>query len=89
MSDDISSLKNLVEFMIKSLVDTPDQVDVDVVEDGKANIFNIKVADSDRGKVIGRSGKTADAMRTILKAASAKLDKDSNVKRRPVLEILE
>ncbi len=76
-------MKDLVEFVAKSLVDDPDAVDVTVIENDNATVIELRVAEDDLGKVIGKQGRTAKAMRTILSAASAK------VKRRAVLEIVE
>lgn len=78
-----SSLKDLVEFMVKSLVDFPDQVDVKEVVGEQTTVVELKVAKQDLGKVIGKQGRTARSMRTILTAASTKLHK------RSVLEIVE
>lgn len=78
-----SGLKDVVEFMVKSLVDHPDQVDVKEVVGEQTTVVELKVAKQDLGKVIGKQGKTARAMRTILTAASAKMNK------RSVLEIVE
>ena len=76
-------MKLLVESMAKALVDNPDQVEVQEVSGERTTVFEIRVAESDLGKVIGKQGKTARAMRTILSAAGTKLGK------RCVLEILE
>lgn len=78
-----SGLKEVVEFMVKSLVDLPDQVEVKEVIGEQTTVVELKVAKQDLGKVIGKQGKTARAMRTILTAASAKVNK------RSVLEIVE
>ncbi len=78
-----SGLKEVVEFMVKSLVDHPEQVDVKEVIGEQTTVVELKVAKQDLGKVIGKQGKTARAMRTILTAASAKMNK------RSVLEIVE
>ncbi len=76
-------MKELIEYIAKALVDNPDQVVVDEVEGNQTSVLELKVAKEDLGKVIGKQGRTARAMRTILSAASAK------VKKRTVLEILE
>jgi hypothetical protein len=76
-------LKELVEYLAKALVDHPEAVSVDVVEDDKATTLKLKVASSDLGRVIGKQGRTARAMRILLHATAAK------AKRRAVLEILE
>ncbi|MEZ0574869.1 KH domain-containing protein [Halodesulfovibrio aestuarii] len=76
-------LKDLVEYIAKSLVDNPDDVVVTEVEGEQTSVLELKVAKEDLGKVIGKQGRTARAMRTILGAASTK------AKKRSVLEILE
>jgi predicted RNA-binding protein YlqC (UPF0109 family) len=76
-------MKALVELMAKSLVDKPEEVAVAQVDGERTAIFELRVATSDIGKVIGKQGDTARAMRTILSAAGAKLGK------RCVLEILD
>ncbi|MDR1788431.1 MAG: KH domain-containing protein [Treponema sp.] len=75
--------KDLVEFIAKKLVDNPDQVAVSMVEGEKADILELRVAPEDIGKVIGRQGRIAKAVRTLLQAAS------SGTNRRTVLEILD
>jgi len=80
---DHTSLKELVEFMAKSLVDDPDSVQVNEVVGEQTTVVELKVAKEDLGKVIGKQGRTARSMRTILNAASTKLNK------RSVLEIVE
>jgi predicted RNA-binding protein YlqC (UPF0109 family) len=76
-------MKELVEYIAKALVDNPDEVSVSEVEGEMTSVLELKVAKSDLGKVIGKQGRTARAMRTILSAASTK------IKKRTVLEILE
>ncbi len=76
-------LKELVEYIAKSLVDNPDEVSVTEVEGEQTSVLELKVAKEDLGKVIGKQGRTARAMRVILTAASTK------AKKRCVLEILE
>jgi uncharacterized protein len=76
-------MKALIETMARSLVDSPDEVKVSEVEGEKTTVYELRVAQPDLGKVIGKQGKTARAMRTILGAAGTKLGK------RCVLEILE
>ncbi|MFK8138380.1 MAG: KH domain-containing protein [Bdellovibrionales bacterium] len=78
-----TSLKELVEFMAKSLVDNPDDVEVSEVVGEQTTVVELKVSKDDLGKVIGKQGRTARSMRTILNAASTKLNK------RSVLEIVE
>lgn len=76
-------LKDLIEYIAKSLVDNPDAVKVSEVEGEQTSVLELKVAKEDLGKVIGKQGRTARAMRTILSAASTK------ARKRSVLEILE
>jgi predicted RNA-binding protein YlqC (UPF0109 family) len=76
-------MKELVEKMAKALVDRPEEVNVTEVDGEKTTVFELRVAPSDLGKVIGKQGKTARAMRTILSASGTKVGK------RCVLEILE
>ena len=76
-------MKSLIELLVKSLVDSPEQVSVTEVEGERTTVYELRVATSDLGKVIGKQGKTARAMRTILSASGTKLGK------RCVLEILE
>lgn len=80
MSD--GSLKEVVETIAKALVDHPDEVAVSELE-GETTVLELRVAPQDLGKVIGKQGRTARAMRTLLRAAGMKLRK------RFVLEILE
>lgn len=65
-------MKELVEVIAKSLVENPDKVVVTQTEDDKAIIVELRVAQSDMGKVIGKQGKIAKAIRSVVKAASAK-----------------
>ena len=65
-------LKDLVEYVAKALVDMPDEVRVEEVEDDKGSILKLYVAQTDLGKIIGRNGKTAKSIRAILSAASTK-----------------
>ena len=76
-------MKELIEYIAKLLVDNPEQVSVTELEGEQTSVIELKVAKEDIGKVIGKQGRTARAMRTILSAASAKM------KKRSVLEILE
>jgi predicted RNA-binding protein YlqC (UPF0109 family) len=74
-------VKELLEYMVKELVDTPDNVEItEEEEDDKTVIFKLKVAEDDLGKVIGKKGRTANALRVIMRAASAKRGKSSIVK---------
>lgn len=65
-------MKELVEFMARSLVDHPDQVRVAVVPEGRVTIYELEVAEDDVGKVIGRHGRVVRAMRLLLKAAATR-----------------
>ncbi|MBI4242278.1 MAG: KH domain-containing protein [Candidatus Rokubacteria bacterium] len=76
-------MKELVEFIAKALVDEPDQVRVTEIEGERMTIIELRVAQGDVGKVIGKQGRTARAIRTLLNATATKLRK------RAVLEILE
>ena len=76
-------MKELIEYIAKALVDEPDQVIVSEVIGDQTSVLELKVAKDDLGKVIGKQGRSARAMRTILSAASTKL------KKRTVLEIIE
>ncbi|HHO75059.1 MAG TPA: KH domain-containing protein [Deltaproteobacteria bacterium] len=76
-------MRELIEYIAKSLVDNPDEVKVSEVEGEVTSVIELRVAKSDLGKVIGKEGKTARAMRTLLTAASTK------IKKRAVLEIIE
>lgn len=76
-------MKELIEYIAKLLVDRPENVTVRETEGEKTTVIELKVAKEDMGKVIGKQGRTAQAMRTILSAAAAKIGK------RCILEILE
>jgi uncharacterized protein len=78
-----SSMKELITYIARALVDKPDEVVVSEVEGEQTSVIELKVAKEDLGKVIGKQGRTARAMRTILSAASTK------VRKRSVLEIIE
>ncbi len=74
-------MKELLEYMVKELVDSPDNVEItEEEEDDKTVIFKLKVSEEDLGKVIGKKGRTANALRVIMRAASAKRGKSSIVK---------
>jgi hypothetical protein len=64
--------QDLVEYVAKSLVDDPDAVKVEVVRDGEGTVIELHVAEDDMGKVIGRNGSVAKALRTLLKVVSAR-----------------
>lgn len=76
-------LKDIIEYMAKALVDDPEAVQVTEIEGEITSVIELRVSKSDLGKVIGKEGRTAKAMRTILTAASTK------IKKRAVLEIIE
>ena len=76
-------MKELIEMIAKALVDSPDEVVVGEIVGEQTTVFELKVAQSDLGKVIGKKGRTAGAIRTLVGAAGMKLRK------RFVLEILE
>ena len=77
------ALRALIDYLARGLVDHPEEVEVEEIEESDALVFELKVAEEDLGKVIGKQGRTAKALRTILSAASAK------TRRRVILEILE
>ncbi len=76
-------LKELIEYMAQALVDNPEKVKVSEIEGEQTSVIELRVAKEDLGKVIGKQGRTARAMRTILSAASTK------IRKRAVLEIIE
>ncbi|MCL1991678.1 MAG: KH domain-containing protein [Spirochaetes bacterium] len=75
--------KDLIEYIAKSLVDDPAQVRVSVIEGEKSTILELRVAEADIGKVIGKSGRIAKSIRTVLQAAAARTGKHTT------LEILD
>tara|TARA_X000000950_G_C13790632_1_gene609188 strand:- start:750 stop:989 length:240 start_codon:yes stop_codon:yes gene_type:complete len=79
----MSELQELISYVSKSLVDLPDEVEVNEIVGEQTTVIELKVDKTDLGKVIGKQGRTARALRTILNAASTKL------KTRSVLEIIE
>lgn len=68
-------MRELVEVIVKALVDDPESVVVTEKEEGRTTIVEVKVADSDMGKVIGKQGRIAKAIRAVVKAAASKEDK--------------
>ena len=76
-------MKELIECIAKSLVDNPEEVSVTELEGKQTTVIELKVAKEDMGKIIGKQGRTAMAIRTILGGASKKM------KKRSILEILE
>ena len=79
----MNELKELIEYIMKALVDNPEKVEVKEIAGEKSIIYELKVGEGDLGKVIGKEGRTARAVRTIITAAAMKQGK------RTVLEILE
>jgi len=77
------TMKDLIKYMAQALVDNPDMVEVSEVTGEQTSVLELRVAKEDLGKVIGKQGRTAKAMRTILSAASTK------IRKRSVLEIIE
>ena len=76
-------MKDFIENIVRSLVDNPDQVNVKEIQGSRTTVYELRVAQGDLGKVIGKNGQTAKSIRTLLAAASARQGK------RAVLEILE
>ena len=68
-------MKNLVEVITKALVDEPEKVVITEKQEGKTTIIEVRVSDNDMGKVIGKQGRIAKAIRSVVKAAAAKEDK--------------
>ncbi|MBZ5654657.1 MAG: KH domain-containing protein [Acidobacteriia bacterium] len=83
MTDQPANLKAMIEHIAKSLVEAPGEVFIDEYEDGDEMVIELEVAEADLGKVIGRSGRVARALRTVLSAAGSKQNK------RYALEIIE
>ncbi len=79
----MGEMSDLILYMAQALVDNPDQVEVTEIEGQQTSVIELKVAKEDLGKVIGKQGRTARAMRTILSAASTK------IRKRASLEIIE
>ncbi len=76
-------MKELIKHIAQALVDHPEQVEISEVEDKQSTVLEIKVAKEDIGKIIGKQGRTAQAIRTILNAASGKK------KKRTIMAIIE
>jgi len=76
-------MKEFIVFIVKALVDSPDEVSVHEVEGSRTTVYELRVGQGDLGKVIGKQGQTAKSIRTLLAAISARKGK------RAVLEILE
>lgn len=79
----MQELKDLITYILKELVDNPDKVQVNEIAGDKSIIYELRVGEGDLGKVIGKEGRTAHAIRTIITAAAMKVGK------RTVIEILE
>jgi uncharacterized protein len=80
---EVTAMKELIKYMAQALVDNPEKVEVSEIAGEQTSVLELRVAKEDLGKVIGKQGRTAKAMRTILSAASTK------VRKRTVLEIIE
>ncbi|HZU21462.1 MAG TPA: KH domain-containing protein [Terriglobales bacterium] len=83
MAEHSDEMRTLIQEIAKVLVDAPDQVSVEAVDDAEGTVLELRVAESDLGKVIGKQGRTARSLRTILSAASMKFHE------RYSLEIIE
>jgi len=84
MPDDSDrSMTELLEFLVKALVEEPDEVEVEELEEEGDLVYEISVADGDLGRVIGKGGRVANAIRTIAKAAAVRID------RRVIVDILD
>ena len=82
-NDRAIDIEDLIRFVVKGMVDHPDDVHVDLVEERNANVYELEVGDEDLGKVIGRGGQTARAIRTLVNAVAPRS------RRRTLVEILE
>jgi predicted RNA-binding protein YlqC (UPF0109 family) len=80
---ELSELSKMIAYLARMLVDLPDQVEVNEIAGENTTVIELKVAKEDLGKIIGKQGRTARAVRTVLNGASTKL------RRRTVLEIVE
>lgn len=76
-------MKHLVETIVEALVDSPEEIEVDLIQGNETTMIEIKVAPSDVGKIIGRKGVIADALRVIITSAGARL------KKRCILQIID
>ncbi|MDE0355210.1 MAG: KH domain-containing protein [Deltaproteobacteria bacterium] len=76
-------MKELVQYLARSIVNQPDEVEVTEAQNDDASVFELKVAKEDLGRIIGKQGRTAKSLRTILTAAAARVD------RKVVLEIVD
>jgi predicted RNA-binding protein YlqC (UPF0109 family) len=75
MTADAQNIKELIDYIARSLVDNVDNIEINEIAGTQTNVIELKVAKEDIGKVIGRNGRTADAIRTILNCGAAKLNK--------------
>ncbi|HYC82226.1 MAG TPA: KH domain-containing protein [Solirubrobacterales bacterium] len=82
-ADDDRSITELLEFLVKALVEEPGEVEVEELEEDGDLVYEISVADGDLGRVIGKGGRVANAIRTIAKAAAVRID------RRVIVDILD
>ena len=83
MKENATGMKELLTYIVQNLVDHPDQVSVTERASGGETVFEVRVADGDMGKVIGKQGRIARAIRTVVKSAASKDDK------KVVVEILQ
>ncbi|HEY2716734.1 MAG TPA: KH domain-containing protein [Solirubrobacterales bacterium] len=81
--DDDRSITELLEFLVKALVEEPGEVEIEELEEDGDLVYEISVADGDLGRVIGKGGRVANAIRTIAKAAAVRID------RRVIVDILD
>ena len=72
-------MKEVLETIIKNLVDSPEAIEIKEVEGEKTIVFEVKVAEGDMGKIIGRQGKIAQSIRTVMKAVANRKDKKATV----------
>ncbi len=77
------NIKELIQYIAQTMVDNPGEVSISVIEGDQTTVLELKVAKNDLGKIIGKQGRNAQAIRTILSAVSAK------IKKRMILEIIE
>lgn len=75
MATDSNTIRDLIQYIASSLVDHADRIEINEIAGSQTNVIELKVAKEDIGKVIGRNGRTADAIRTILNCGAAKMNK--------------
>lgn len=73
-------MKDFVEIMVKNLVENPDDVSIDVVDEGKCKVFHVKVNVEDMGRVVGRNGRVANAIRTVVRSLARKTNEHYVIK---------